>query len=192
MRADPWRAIWVAEAMFHSNTERLIDYWRGLRSGRPVPSRASVDPSGFVALAPRTFIASRDEWGGFELRLAGEMLIDLHGRQLRGGQLERLWRPIHRQRLAGLLEAALAAGEPLVTSAEAWGPDAVHVRLEVLFLPLAGADGVADRFLGLYQPTTGVWRGPVSELALLGGYGVADETLPFHLRLATVDGRQLA
>ena len=178
--------------MFHSNTERLIDYWRGLRVDRPVPSRAAVDPSGFVAVAPRTFIASRNVRGEFELRLAGEMLIDLHGRQLRGEPLERLWRPIHRRRLSGLLEAALAAGEPLVTSAEAWGRDAVHLRLEVLFLPLAGADGAADRFLGLYQPTSGAWRGPVGELALLGGYGVADETLPFHLRLATVDGRQLA
>jgi hypothetical protein len=178
--------------MFHSNTERLIDYWRSLRAEQPIPARAAVDPSGFVAVAPRTFIASRDARGEFELRLAGEMLIDLHGRQLRGEKLVRLWRPIHRQRLAGLLEAALTAGEPLVTSAEAWGPDTVHIRLEVLFLPLAGADGVADRFLGLYQPTTGAWRGPVTELALLGGYGVADETLPFHLRLATIDGRQLA
>jgi hypothetical protein len=178
--------------MFHSNTERLIGYWRGLRVDRPVPPRAAVDPSGFVAVAPRTFIASRDTRGEFELRLAGEMLIDLHGRQLRGEQLGRLWRPIHRRRLAGLLEAALAAGEPLVISGEAWGRDAVHLRLEVLFLPLEGVGGVADRFLGLYQPTTGVWRGPVGELALLGGYGVADETAPFHLRLATVDGRQLA
>jgi hypothetical protein len=178
--------------MFHSNTERLIDYWRGLRVDRPTPSRADVDPAGFVAVAPRTFIASRDARGEFELRLAGEMLIDLHGRQLRGEKVVRLWRPLHRQRLAGLLEAALAAGEPLVISAEAWGPETVHLRLEVLFLPLAGPRGIADRFLGLYQPTTGVWRGPVGELALLGGYGVADETLPFHLRLATVDGRQLA
>ena len=178
--------------MFHSNTEQLIDYWRGLRVDRPTPSRAAVDPSGFVALAPRTFIASRDLRSGFEVRLAGEALIDLHGRQLRGEQLERLWRPIHRQRLAGLLEAALAAGEPLVTSAEAWGPEAVHLRLEVLFLPLLGPDGVADRFLGLYQPVSGVWRGQVSELALLAGHGVADETLPFHLRLASVDGRQTA
>ena len=150
--------------MFHSNTERLIGYWRGLRVDRPVPPRAAVDPSGFVAVAPRTFIASRDTRGEFELRLAGEMLIDLHGRQLRGEQLGRLWRPIHRRRLAGLLEAALAAGEPLVISGEAWGRDAVHLRLEVLFLPLEGVGGVADRFLGLYQPTTGVWRGPVGEL----------------------------
>lgn len=178
--------------MFHSNTERLIDYWRDLRIEQPVPARAAVDPSGFVAVAPRTFIASRDPRGGFELRLAGEMLIDLHGRQLRGERLANLWRLIHRRRLDGLLEAALAAGEPLVISAEAWSPDAAHLRLEVLFLPLLGPDGLADRFLGLYQSISGAWRGPISELAVLAAHGVAEEILPFHLRLASVDGRQTA
>jgi hypothetical protein len=178
--------------MFHSNTELLIDYWRDLRIDQPIPPRAAVDPSGFVALAPRTFIASRDGRGEFELRLAGEMVIDLHGRQLRDEPIGRLWRPIHRRRLTGLLEAALASGEPLVIAAECWSPDATRLRLEVLFLPLLGPDGVADRFLGLYQPISGVWRGQVSELALLAGHGVADETLPFHLRLASVDGRQTA
>ena len=77
-------------------------------------------------------------------------------------------------------------------AAEAWSPDAARLRLEVLFLPLRGPDGIADRFLGLYQSISGVWRGPVRELALLAGHGVADETLPFHLRLAAVDGRQPA
>jgi hypothetical protein len=178
--------------MFHPSTERLIDYWRDLRVDQPMPARAAVDPSGFVALAPRAFIASRDSLGAFELRLAGEMVIELHGRQLRGEQVGRLWRPIHRQRLAGLMEAALAAGEPLVITAEAWSPDASRLRLEVLFLPLLGPDAIADRFLGLYQPISGVWRGPVSELALLAAHGVADETLPFHLRLVSVDGRQTA
>jgi hypothetical protein len=178
--------------MFHPNTERLIDYWRDLRVEQPIPARAAVDPSGFVALAPRTFIANRDARGEFELRLAGETVIDLHRRPLRGETLASLWRLIHRRRLAGLLEAALAAGEPLVISAEAWGPEAAHLRLEVLFLPLVGPDGVADRFLGLYQPISGASRGPISELAVLGAQGVADETLPFHLRLAAVDGRQTA
>jgi len=178
--------------MFHPSTELLIDYWRDLRVDEPIPARAAVDPAGFVALAPRTFVASRDARGEFELRLAGEMLIDLHGRQLRGEQIGRLWRPIHRRRLVGLLDAALAAGEPLVIAAEGWSPEATRLRLEVLFLPLLGPGGIADRFLGLYQPTGGVWRGPVSELALLAAHGVADETLPFHLRLVSVDGHQTA
>ncbi len=178
--------------MFHSNTMQLIDYWRGLRGDGDAPARSAVDPACFPALAPRVFIAGRDADGEFALRLAGELVIDLHGRPLRGVTIGRLWRPIHRRRLAGLLESALAAGEPLVISAESWALDAAHMRLEVLFLPLSGPDGRADRFLGLYQPAGNAWRGPISELALLGAHGVADETEPFQLRLATLDGCKIA
>ena len=178
--------------MFHSNTEHLIGYWRSLRGVGPVPSRAAVDPSGFVAVAPRTFIAGRDARDAFAFRLAGESLIDLHGRQLRGQTLSQAWRPLHRRRLEGLLESALSAGEPLVIAAEAWTAEGSHVRLEVLFLPLAGPSGCADRFLGLYQPHSGVWRGPIGELALLSAFGVADEAEQLHLRLAPLDGRQIA
>jgi hypothetical protein len=178
--------------MFHSNTERLIGYWRSLRVEGAVPPRASVDPGGFVAVAPRTFIANRDERGEFAFRLAGESLIDLHRQPLRGQALGQLWRPVHRRRLAGLLDSSLTAGEPLVISAEAWTREASHLRLEVLFLPLAGPDGVADRFLGLYQPNADALRGPIGELALLAAYGVADEAEQTHLRLATLDGRQIA
>lgn len=178
--------------MFHSNTAQLIDYWRGLRGDGAVPARARVDPACFPGLAPRVFIAGRDMRGEFELRLAGELVIDLHGRPLRREPLASLWRPIYRRRLSGSLEAALAAGEPLVISAEAWAPEAIHIRLEVLFLPLAGPGDRPDRFLGLYQPTAGAWRGPIGELALLAAHGVADETEPFQLRLATLDGLQIA
>jgi hypothetical protein len=180
--------------MFHSNTELLIDYWRGLRGDDAVPARAAVDPTGFVPVASRTFIAGRDSRGEFAFRLAGEMIIDLHGRPLHGQALTQLWRPLHRRRLAGLLENTLVAGEPLVIGAEAWTREPFHVRLEVLFLPLRGPGGTADRFLGLYQPSAGAWRGQVGELALLAAHGVADEDEMerSHLRLATLNGRQIA
>jgi hypothetical protein len=178
--------------MFHSNTELLIDYWRGLRVEGAVPARAAVDPAGFAALAPRTLVADRDEAGDFRLRLAGELVIDLHGRPLRGHALVRLWRPLHRRRLAALLEASLAAGEPLVVAAGACAGDDAHLKLEILFLPLLGPGGGADRFLGLYQPTAGTWRGPIGELALLAACGVFDEGEQPHLRLATLDGRLIA
>jgi hypothetical protein len=178
--------------MFHANTEQLIGYWRGLRGAGAVPRRAAVDPAGFVGLAARTVVIGRDAGGEFEFRLAGEMVIDLLGRPLRGASVAHIWRSVHRRRVAGLLEAALTAGEPLVIAAEAWTNDASHLRLEVLFLPLSGPEGNSDRFLGLYQPIAGKWRGPIGELALLGAYGVADDMLRAHLRLAAVDGRQLA
>ena len=120
--------------MFHSNTERLIDYWRTLRGDLALPARSSVDPTDFVAMAPRTFIIARDDGGEFAFRLAGEQLIDLHDQPLHGEPLQKVWRQVHRRRLSSLLEAALAAGEPLVISAEAWSADAAHLRLEICLL----------------------------------------------------------
>jgi len=178
--------------MFHSNTELLIDYWRRLRGDAAAPPRASVDPTEFAPLAPRAFVANRDSGGDFELRLAGEIVIDLCGHPLRGMSISHLWRLAHRRRLAGLLRATLDASEPLVIRAEAWTNEAANLQLEVLFLPLAGPDGTADRFLGLYQPIAGTARPPIGELALLSAYGVADEATRAHLRLATLDGRRIA
>src|SRR5580692_2586946 len=56
--------------MLHSNTELLIDYWRGRRGGRPMPRRADIDPTGFAALAPQAFIALREPSGDVSFRLA--------------------------------------------------------------------------------------------------------------------------
>jgi hypothetical protein len=178
--------------MFHSNTELLIDYWRRLRGPDAAPAHAAVDPAGFAALAPRVFVANRHTTGEFEVRLAGEALIDFYGRSLRGLELGNLWRLAHRRRLASLLSATLSASEPLAIAAEAWTADGSNLRLEVLFLPLIGAAGATDRFLGLYQPTSGIWRAPIGELALISAFGVADEMTRSHLRLATLDGRRIA
>jgi hypothetical protein len=177
--------------MFHSNTELLIDYWRSLTGGRGAPPRGEIDPACFASLAPRTFVAAR-EHGEVRFRFAGEQLIDLHGRQLRGEAVVQLWRLVHRRRLAWLIEAALAAGEPLVVAAETWTDEAARIRLEVLFAPLANRLGAVDRCLGLYQLIGGFWPGPIGELALAGPYGVADESPAAHLRLAAVDGRRIA
>ena len=177
--------------MFHSNTELLIDYWRSLAVGEGAPARADIDPARFAALAPRAFIAAYDA-GDLRFRFAGEALIDLHGRALRGQAVASLWRPICRRRLAGLIDAALAASEPLVVAAEAWTASAQRLRLEVLFAPLTNSSGEIDRCLGLYQSSGGAWSGPVGELAICGAYGVADEDPAAHLRLAAVDGRLIA
>jgi hypothetical protein len=175
--------------MFHSSTELLIDYWRGRRLGRPMPLRADIDPSDFPGLAPRAFIAVR-EATDVRFRLAGEVVIELCRRQLAAESLLALWRAEHRGRVAALLGAALIAGEPMVISAECGADPALQFRLEMLFAPLMGPTGVADRFLGLCQPTGGVAASPLAGLAIVAVNGHASGAS--HLRLAAVDGRRIA
>lgn len=178
--------------MFHSSTELLIDYWRSRRRERRLPARADIDPGGFPALAPRAFVAVREGSGDVRWRLAGEQVIGLHGRPLAGESLLRLWRPESRWRLSSLLRTALAAAKPLVILAETFGAEDGSARLEILFAPLSGPDGEADRFLGLYQPAGGANQGPLAELALLEIREAPGVLQRSHLRLAAIDGRRIA
>ena len=173
--------------MFHSSTELLIDYWRRRCGGRPMPARADIDPSGFAALAAQAFIAVREAGGDLRLRLAGEAILEMHGRRLADQSLLRLWRPDHRGRLARLLGEALAYADPLVVTAEGDGAE-----LEILFAPLAGPDGAPDRFLGLYQPLRYGHVALVGELSIRGINGSVGDERPSHLRLAALDGRRIA
>jgi hypothetical protein len=175
--------------MFHSSTELLIDYWRGLRFGRPMPLRADIDPTAFPGLAPRAFVAVR-ETTDVRFRLAGEAVIELCRRQLAGESLLALWRAEHRGRVAALLGASLIAGEPMVIAAECGAEGALLFRLEMLLAPLIGPAGVADRFLGLCQPLSGAASAPLADLAIVAVNGHAAERA--HLRLAAIDGRRIA
>jgi hypothetical protein len=152
-----------------------------------MPTRAAIDPSGFAHLAAQAFIAVRQDGGDVCLRLAGEAIRELHGRHVAGESLLRLWRADHRGRLARLLADSLAHADPLVVLADGGCAD-----LEILFAPLTGADGGADRFLGLYQPTRSGDLGQLDELAILGVNGSVGSDGPSHLRLAALDGRRIA
>ncbi|HZZ35849.1 MAG TPA: PAS domain-containing protein [Caulobacteraceae bacterium] len=181
--------------MFHSNIELLIDYWRATRGEAPLPTRADIDPADFSGLLPFVFIASRRDMGVYPLRLVGEAVIDLHGKSLRGEDIMRLWAPSHRIELQLAMEQARRRRDPVVISAEGRTDEGAVLTLEVLFAPFAGPDGEADRFLGLYQPLSPVaaLRGrPVRELLIRAVGGADARAIGPRLRLAALDGRQIA
>jgi hypothetical protein len=180
--------------MFHSNTELLIDYWRGKRGEAALPARTDVDPADFAHLLPQTFILGRAGPGVYPIRLAGEFVVDLHGRGLRGDNVLNLWTRLHRIELQTALESTLRQPEPLVVSADARTDDGIAARFEVLFAPLTGASGLPDRFIGLYQPTSATHmlrNRPVRDL-LIRAVGGADLRATPRLRLAALDGRLIA
>ena len=178
--------------MAHLNTELLIDYWRRRRGERAMPARSDIDPADFAAFLPHAFIAARAEDGDIRFRLAGEAVIDLHGRPLAGESLTALWTAPHRQPLRAALAASLELAECLVITAEAPSDDAIAFSLEVVFAPLTGPDGRPDRFLGLYQPLSKRTRHRARELRMLAINGGAAAGGGPHLRLAVLDGRRLA
>lgn len=182
-------------SMFHSNTERLIDYWRSLGGDGRLPARAEVDPAAFADLAPQVFMLGRVGSGIYPVRLVGGFVSALHQRDLRQQNALSLFGQRHRLDLQTALETARRRPEPLVAVVEA-SAEGNAIGMEVLFAPLAGMDGGPDRFLGLYQPLSMVARlgdRPVEPFRIraLRGMGPANEEIP-RLRLAALDGRRIA
>lgn len=180
-------------SMFHSNTHRLIDYWRSKARLGHAPSRSLIDPSEFPRLAPQVFIAGRVCSGIYPLRLTGAFVQALHQRELRQQNLMSLFRQRDRMALQSTLEMARNRPEPLVVTVDAPAPSG-SVGMEILLAPVQGDDGGPDRFLGLYQPISLVARladEPPGEFEVRHMKTIAANEAP-RLRLAAVDGRRIA
>jgi hypothetical protein len=182
--------------MFHSNTEQLIDYWRGVKGAAAVAMRSSINPTEFAHLLPQVFMLGRRGSGQYHFRLSGGFVTDLHGRDLRDEDLVRLWSAEDRTQLQLSLELARRKPDPIVATAQARTDLGAALELEILFMPLAAPSGEVDRVMGFYQPISPVAAlvgQPVSVLSLksIRTIGAQGATLP-HLRLAAVDGRRIA
>jgi hypothetical protein len=182
--------------MFHFSTEQLIDYWRARRGGDAIPRRSAIDPTHVLNLVPQLFILGRLGPGQYRFRLAGDFLIDLHGRDLRGADFLAFWRPDDRIALQMALEAVRRRAEPLVVTTDAHADAGYSMRMEIALAPLVGADGEAGRFMGLYQPTSpvsGLMDRTVASLAIraIDTPDTADTAFP-RLRLAAMHGARIA
>ncbi|HEY5410590.1 MAG TPA: PAS domain-containing protein [Caulobacteraceae bacterium] len=178
--------------MLHSNTELLIDYWRERKRGALCPARNAIDPSELSLLLPQVFILGRTAPGRCVFRLAGGLVTDVHGRDMRHVDVLSLWTETDRPRLAAALEASRRAAEPLVATTEARSAKGA-VQIELTFAPLAADAAPYDRFLGLYQPLESLspLQAQPAELRLRHIASAAEHLAP-RLRLAAVDGRRIA
>lgn len=182
--------------MSHSNTRRLLGYWEGWRGQAPCPQRSSIDPAEFADIVTQTFVVGRERPGAYPFRLAGALIEDLHRGPLAGRDFLSLWAPLDRPQIRAGLEAALARRQSLIATAHGRSLSGAEARLELLLAPLAGRQGQVDRLLGLYQPTSPLFRLRdqsierlfLDELAFADGGG---EVLA-PLRLASLDGRRIA
>jgi hypothetical protein len=182
--------------MFHANTLKFVEWWRGLpRTGRwTTPARAFVEPADLVPVLPQVFILEA-RLARPTFRLAGGLICDLHGRELRDRPVAPLWDRADQPRIAAALERALAGPEPVIIQADAYALNDARVGLELVFAPLAaGPAGEPDRLIGLYQPTSILARlegRPIHRLAIrrIHPEHAANDG---RLRLVAVDGRRIA
>jgi hypothetical protein len=94
------------------------------------------------------------------------------------------------------IEAALNRRQSVIATAHGRSLAGGEARLEILLAPLASRHGQVDRLLGLYQPTSPLFRlqGDRIERLFLQELSFADgaEPIPSPVRLAALDGRRIA
>jgi len=181
--------------MFHPGAQALIDYWTARASGGRAPARETIDPGELHHVLNQVFMVGRTARGRYPLRLAGDLLVGLHGEDLHGRSLLTLWSERDRPRLEAALEEIRRTPAPLVVMAEAL-TDGPSLSMEVVFAPLAVSAAGVERYLGLYQPLALPSRlqgRPVRELAVRALRRTASEDLAVRpLRLAAFQGRRIA
>lgn len=139
--------------MLHQNTTVLIEEWRSRRRGDRLPLRTALSPAAFGPLLPQIFVLGLDA-GAERLRLAGGLLHDLHGRELRGVEFSCLWAGMDRARVLSALAEARRLARPVLLRAQAVTAQGDALGLEIALCPLIGPTDLPDRTIGLYQPTS--------------------------------------
>jgi len=182
-----------AKAMFHPDTQFLIDHWSGLSAAEGaragVPLRADFQPDTLGLRLPRAFIADRIGEGGV-LRLSGSWIEAFHDQSLTDRPFTCVWVPDSHALVRAAAVQAVREARPVVIVAVA----GVHAAtLEIALVPLRGSSGQVNRVAGLYAPSGSLSFAAQDSRLLTArvsiGVGPAARA---PLALAAVGGRRVA
>lgn len=177
--------------MFHTSTSGMLAYWNAIKGDAAAPLRTNVNPADFRQVLTQIFMLGRLGPGDYRFRLAGALLNELHGGELRGREICSLFLRDEQLGLKSTLESMRATPEPVVVTATAHAGDR-SAQVEILLAPLADQRGEIDRVLGLYQPLTPLATlrdDPIDHLTISRVTKAIDASPAPRLRLAAVGGR---
>ncbi|MFT3996540.1 MAG: PAS domain-containing protein [Asticcacaulis sp.] len=190
--------------MPQNDTEIFLAYWRGLKgTDAQAPARARFDPAALRTLVPRLMmLTARD---GFRFRLAGEVIEQMHGLGLKTRDFATLFSAEHQAAVTAALTAARYREQALRLSVSAMISHET-IEIDLVLAPLRNAEGLTDRFVGLYAPQGALPDAFQDERLFEGNRAIAGRlTLKnakletesavekrSHLRLIVLHGRQVA
>ena len=156
--------------MKHRNSHLLIGYWSRTRRGRTVPDQSDIDPRAIKRMLSQVFILEARDTARPLYRLAGTLLCDCFGQELRGTSFLSLWEGRAKDTLALLLGQSLAANLPVCLSGIGETERSATIETETVLAPLTFGSGVPQRFLGITQflGDTSLLDGPIVLLRLTG------------------------
>ncbi|WP_062762818.1 PAS domain-containing protein [Falsirhodobacter sp. alg1] len=176
-------------------------YWEAQREDGEVPHRSRIDPRSLPHALPNVFLIERIAPGVTRFRVAGGVLSDLMGMDVRGMPFLSLIEPTERESLAPRIDALFDQAGQLnicLESTRAQGTPQTHGR--ILLLPLQSSRNV-DQALGCielhgehgpapvrFSPVRAQYDRLLLPPASLAHMGMAEDASPFasarpHLRL---------
>ncbi len=136
-------------------------YWQALRVNGDLPRRDQIDPRGIAGALENVFLLERIAVGHARFRLAGMLLSDLMGMEVRGMPLSTLFDPAARVRLTDALEPVFTAPSGLELWLEAErGLGRPMLEARMLLLPLIGSMGEPSLALGCLASDGAIGRAP--------------------------------
>jgi hypothetical protein len=136
----------------HNTSQALFSYWDKVRGSRTTPRRFEIEPGKIAAILPSTFILERVDAEVYRFRLAGTLVCDAFGVELRGTNFLDGWSAMDRLSLIRHLAALTKQGAVETIHMEAAPMARASTPFEVLLLPLRHTDQIIDRVLGAFSP----------------------------------------
>jgi hypothetical protein len=156
-------------------------YWEALREAGTLPRRDQIDPRGMSNALEQVFLIEQVAPGHARFRLAGMLMNDLLGMEVRGMPLTSLLEPGARGRLSDGLGSVFSGAAVLELWLEAErgiGRPALEARM--LLLPLIGTYGEPNLALGCLCVKGDIGRSP-RRFAIAG---MVREPLPVTPRMS--------
>ncbi len=139
----------------------LRAYWEALRAGRQMPARSEFDPRGIEETLACTFVAEKVAPSVARIRVAGSVMSEALGMDVRGMPITAFIDPESRDALSEATRDMLASPalvEIELTARRGFGRKPVHARM--LLLPMSDAEGDVTRIVGCLDIDGGLGKTP--------------------------------
>jgi hypothetical protein len=172
--------------MRHKTSIEIFNYWNRIRGSADAPLRAQIEPGSIRHILPQIFILEMTDIGESRFRLAGTMICNLFGRELRDALFSSLWSGNPLDSAVKIAKGVMDHAVPALLNATGYTGSGRSMSFEVILLPMRSSADRCDRLLGCLVPTNGsAWLGaePLASLVLdrsrlLDDQPTAAEALP--------------
>lgn len=155
--------------MRHKTSFEIFNYWNQVRGSADAPLRAQIEPDCIRRILPQIFILEMTDHGQARFRLAGTMVCNFFGRELRDDVFSSLWSGCHVDSAVNIALGVMNHAAPALLNANGLTAGGRSMSFEIILLPMRSSPDRCDRLLGCLVPTNSIaWLGvePLTGLSL--------------------------